>query len=81
MDHFTAMRCAYWALCLVLVGLLFYVRHRSKKLRLAAIDAKIQAKAASGVEPFSDDFYCIMRTDGTCSSGYISSHDSAEEKS
>lgn len=61
----------YLTLGLVFLCLPPYLWHRSEKRRLAAIDRQLHAKREAGINPFDDGFYCIMRNDGSCSSGYI----------
>lgn len=52
-------------------GLLVFLQLRSDRRRLAEIRAKLQRKAEAGINPFDDGFYCIMLSDGTCRSGYV----------
>lgn len=61
----------YLALGPVLFGLFLYVSRRRKKRWLAAMNAERKRKAEAGFYPFRDGFYCIMRNNGACNSGYI----------
>jgi len=50
------------------VGLFLYIR-RKKRTRLMKIKHNIRSDPHG--DHFDDDFYCIMRSDGSTSGGYI----------
>ena len=70
MGFFTAAGACLF-LGFAALGLMLYVRRRNKQRRLAAwyMDEEAQRRFAENLR--NDDFYCILRNDGTCSSGYI----------
>ena len=71
MDFTIVIYGIYLALGLIIFCLPLYFWRRSEKIRLAAIDRELRAKVEAGINPFDDGFYCIMRKDGRCASGYI----------
>jgi hypothetical protein len=71
MEFPSAIDAVYLALGAALLGLIVYCWHRRKQRSLVTVVGDGEAESELDTETFSDNFYCIMLTDGTCRSGYI----------